>query len=85
MIVLQGRHPGPASPLPSRRHPAVRHHSLRLSPCPGLGVGVPRVLSFTFTCGMVVGRVCRVVVDEGSFIQRNGKTVVKSGWSYIRV
>ena len=34
---------------------------------------------------MVVGRVCRVVVGEGSFIQRrhsiNEKTVVKSGSS----
>ena len=38
---------------------------------------------------MVAGHVCRVVVDEGSFIQRrqsvSAKTVVKSGWSLIRV
>ena len=38
---------------------------------------------------MVVGRVCRVVVGEGTFIQRrhsvNEKTVVKSGWSEMRV
>ena len=37
---------------------------------------------------MVVGRVCRVVVGEGTFIQRrhsvNEKTVVKSGWSFVR-
>ena len=34
---------------------------------------------------MVVGRVCRVAVGAGTFIQRrysvNEKTVVKSGWS----
>ena len=37
---------------------------------------------------MVAGRVCRVVVDEGSFILRRQfvgeKMVVKSGWSFIR-
>ena len=38
---------------------------------------------------MVVGRVCRVVVGDGRFIQRrhsvNEGTVVKSGWSFMRV
>ena len=32
---------------------------------------------------VVVGRVCRVVVDE-LFIQRSGKTIVKSEWSLIK-
>ena len=37
---------------------------------------------------MVVGRVWRVVVGKGTYIQRrhsvNEKTVVKSGWSLVR-
>ena len=37
---------------------------------------------------MVTGRVCWVVVGEGTFIQRrqsiSGKTVVKGRWSFVR-